>query len=80
MFHRNRCQHPIFYSFSFSFQDQEAQREFDELMRSSTTMKVSLTPDRLKSMEVCGTVGLMFAYQRLTYMNFVQDVQAGEEA
>lgn len=27
--------------------------EFDELMRSGTTMKVSLTPDRLKSMEVC---------------------------
>jgi hypothetical protein len=27
--------------------------EFDELMRSGATMKVSLTPDRLKSMEVC---------------------------
>jgi len=26
--------------------------EFDELMRSGTTMKVSLTPDRLKTMEV----------------------------
>ena len=26
--------------------------EFDELMRSGATMKVSLTPDRLKSMEV----------------------------
>lgn len=28
------------------------QREFDDLMRSSATMKVSLTPDRLKTMEV----------------------------
>jgi len=27
--------------------------EFDELMRSGATMKVSLTPDRLKTMEVC---------------------------
>ena len=26
--------------------------EFDELMRSGATMKVSLTPDRLKTMEV----------------------------
>ena len=26
--------------------------EFDELMRSGTTMKVSLTPDRLKTFEV----------------------------
>jgi hypothetical protein len=28
------------------------QQEFDDLMRSSATMKVSLTPDRLKTMEV----------------------------
>ena len=41
-----------FQSFFPNLQDEEAQREFDELMRSSTTMKVSLTPDRLKSMEV----------------------------
>jgi hypothetical protein len=33
-------------------QDQVLKDEFDELMRSGTTMKVSLTPDRLKSMEV----------------------------
>ena len=26
--------------------------EFDELMRSGATMKVSLTPDRLKTLEV----------------------------
>lgn len=26
-------------------------REFDDLMRSASTMKVSLTPDRLKTME-----------------------------
>ncbi|KZT06511.1 uncharacterized protein LAESUDRAFT_714246 [Laetiporus sulphureus 93-53] len=32
--------------------DQEGLDEFDELMRSGATMKVSLTPDRLKSMEV----------------------------
>ncbi|KAI0832822.1 hypothetical protein BC628DRAFT_356002 [Trametes gibbosa] len=31
--------------------DEELQHEFDELMRSGATMKVSLTPDRLKSME-----------------------------
>ena len=29
--------------------------EFDELMRSGATMKVSLTPDRLKTMEVCSS-------------------------
>jgi hypothetical protein len=34
-------------------QDQILKDEFDELMRSGSTMKVSLTPDRLKSMEVC---------------------------
>lgn len=28
-------------------------QEFDDLMRSASTMKVSLTPDRLKTMEVC---------------------------
>ncbi|KAI0638587.1 hypothetical protein C8Q77DRAFT_441625 [Trametes polyzona] len=33
-------------------EDEELQQEFDELMRSGATMKVSLTPDRLKSMEV----------------------------
>jgi hypothetical protein len=27
-------------------------QEFDDLMRSASTMKVSLTPDRLKTMEV----------------------------
>ncbi|KAI0340869.1 hypothetical protein BDW22DRAFT_356386 [Trametopsis cervina] len=37
---------------SFDLVDEAALQEFDELMRSSTTMKVSLTPDRLKSMEV----------------------------
>lgn len=26
--------------------------EFDDLMRSASTMKMSLTPDRLKTMEV----------------------------
>lgn len=31
-------------------------REFDDLMRSTSTMKVSLTPDRLRTMEV----GCMF--------------------
>jgi len=33
-------------------EDEAMQREFDDLMRSSATMKVSLTPDRLKTMEV----------------------------
>lgn len=36
-----------------------SQVEFDELMRSGTTMKVSLTPDRLKSFEVCGVLLVM---------------------
>lgn len=52
----------VFHSFPFPFQDEEAQREFDELMRSSTTMKVSLTPDRLKSMEVRDTRFLVANY------------------
>ena len=34
------------------FQERMLNDEFDELMRSGTTMKVSLTPDRLKTMEV----------------------------
>ncbi|KAF8165671.1 hypothetical protein B0H34DRAFT_689999 [Crassisporium funariophilum] len=33
-------------------EDAEMLREFDDLMRSTATMKVSLTPDRLKTMEV----------------------------
>ncbi|OBZ70223.1 hypothetical protein A0H81_09784 [Grifola frondosa] len=33
-------------------EDEELLQEFDELMRSGATMKVSLTPDRLKTMEV----------------------------
>ncbi|PPQ66726.1 hypothetical protein CVT26_009527 [Gymnopilus dilepis] len=33
-------------------EDAEMLREFDDLMRSASTMKVSLTPDRLKTMEV----------------------------
>ncbi|OCH94528.1 hypothetical protein OBBRIDRAFT_789216 [Obba rivulosa] len=33
-------------------EDYDLLQEFDELMRSGATMKVSLTPDRLKSMEV----------------------------
>ncbi|GJE87477.1 hypothetical protein PsYK624_035600 [Phanerochaete sordida] len=37
---------------SFEMMDEEALREFDELMQTTATMKVSLTPDRLKSMEV----------------------------
>ncbi|KAI0650830.1 hypothetical protein C8Q79DRAFT_902758 [Trametes meyenii] len=38
--------------FNLFLEDEELQQEFDELMRSGATMKVSLTPDRLKSMEV----------------------------
>ena len=34
------------------FQDAAMLREFDDLMRSTSTMKVSLTPDRLRTMEV----------------------------
>lgn len=36
----------------YTFQERMLNDEFDELMRSGTTMKVSLTPDRLKTMEV----------------------------
>ncbi|KAF9006696.1 hypothetical protein BDQ17DRAFT_1540472 [Cyathus striatus] len=35
-----------------SVHDEAMQQEFDDLMRSSSTMKVSLTPERLKTMEV----------------------------
>ena len=31
---------------------ENCQVEFDELMRSGTTMKVSLTPDRLRTFDV----------------------------
>lgn len=37
---------------SESIQDVAMLQEFDDLMRSTSTMKVSLTPDRLKTMEV----------------------------
>ncbi|KAJ3520688.1 hypothetical protein NM688_g9126 [Phlebia brevispora] len=40
------------YPARFFVLDEAAIQEFDELMRSSATMKVSLTPDRLKTMEV----------------------------
>ncbi|KAF9464821.1 hypothetical protein BDZ94DRAFT_1320696 [Collybia nuda] len=40
------------HSESPTFEDEAMQQEFDDLMRSSSTMKVSLTPDRLKTMEV----------------------------
>ncbi|KAG6828655.1 hypothetical protein H0H92_007124 [Tricholoma furcatifolium] len=36
---------------SYTAEDEALQQEFDDLMRSSSTMKVSLTPDRLKTME-----------------------------
>ena len=35
-----------------SCQDAAMLEEFDDLMRSASTMKMSLTPDRLKTMEV----------------------------
>ncbi|KAG6856789.1 hypothetical protein H0H87_000757 [Tephrocybe sp. NHM501043] len=35
----------------YPYEDDALQQEFDDLMRSSSTMKVSLTPDRLKTME-----------------------------
>lgn len=42
----------IFWS-SLIFQQDPSLQEFDDLMRSDSTLKVSLTPDRLKTMEVC---------------------------
>ncbi|KNZ76055.1 hypothetical protein J132_00331, partial [Termitomyces sp. J132] len=35
-----------------AYENDALRQEFDDLMRSSSTMKVSLTPDRLKTMEV----------------------------
>ena len=48
---------PSFICSSYRIQDPSALQEFDDLMRSDSTMKVSLTPDRLKTMEVslCAT-------------------------
>ncbi|KAF9031829.1 hypothetical protein BDZ89DRAFT_1012844 [Hymenopellis radicata] len=40
------------YNQEASFDDDESLQEFDDLMRSTSTMKVSLTPDRLRTMEV----------------------------
>ncbi|KIK67609.1 hypothetical protein GYMLUDRAFT_785545 [Collybiopsis luxurians FD-317 M1] len=37
---------------SFDAEEQASLQEFDDLMKSDATMKVSLTPDRLKTMEV----------------------------
>ncbi|KAE9404838.1 hypothetical protein BT96DRAFT_988929 [Gymnopus androsaceus JB14] len=37
---------------SFDVEEQASLQEFDDLMKSDATMKVSLTPDRLKTMEV----------------------------
>lgn len=37
---------------SFSFKEDTRSQEFDDMMRSGSTMKVSLTPDRLRTMEV----------------------------
>ncbi|KAI9057407.1 hypothetical protein FKP32DRAFT_1689223 [Trametes sanguinea] len=45
-------EYPAEFEASACCDDEELQQEFDELMRSGATMKVSLTPDRLKSMEV----------------------------
>ena len=44
---------PFFISTTFNLNSSTMQVEFDELMRSGTTMKVSLTPDRLRTFEVC---------------------------
>ncbi|TFY74052.1 hypothetical protein EWM64_g9960 [Hericium alpestre] len=37
---------------AYDVEDEALDQEFDDLMRSGDTMKMSLTPDRLKSMEV----------------------------
>lgn len=37
---------------TYTIQERMLSDEFDELMRSGATMKVSLTPDRLKTLEV----------------------------
>jgi hypothetical protein len=50
------------------------QKEFDDLMRSSATMKVSLTPDRLKTMEVKSLTRLVSYY----FLNFGQKVYKQE--
>jgi hypothetical protein len=40
---------------TMDLQQDASLQEFDDLMRSDSTMKVSLTPDRLKTMEVWNT-------------------------
>lgn len=42
-----------YFSFVLVQENAAMLNEFDNLMRSNSTMKVSLTPDRLKTMEVC---------------------------
>lgn len=49
--------------------------EFDELMRSGTTMRVSLTPDRLKTMEVRFTFP-----DAITPLTPILGVQRGEKS
>lgn len=62
------------YALSVS-QERMLNDEFDELMRSGATMKVSLTPDRLKTMEV------RFSFpDRITPPTQTLGVQGGEES
>lgn len=58
----------------YTLQERMLNDEFDELMRSGTTMKVSLTPDRLKTMEVCSS----FPDAR-SLLTPIPGIQGGEE-
>ena len=42
----------LIFSLSLSPKEDTLSQEFDDMMRSGSTMKVSLTPDRLRTMEV----------------------------
>ncbi|KAF8842678.1 hypothetical protein BDN67DRAFT_965340 [Paxillus ammoniavirescens] len=50
---------------SSMFSDDTRSQEFDDMMRSGSTMKVSLTPDRLRTMEVLKDKARTYGRQKL---------------
>ena len=58
-----------------TFQERIFNDEFDELMRSGTTMKVSLSPDRWKTMEVRS-----FSPEVRPHLTLASGVQGGEKS
>ncbi|KAH9833797.1 uncharacterized protein C8Q71DRAFT_860069 [Rhodofomes roseus] len=60
-------------------EDEELAHEFDELMRSGSTVKVSLTPDRLRTMEVFNRERTQRAKQTREPESQISDKPAGTE-